>query len=93
MPVAEKLPLEAVDPLKAPYFTTRREIGIYNVGGPGVVLLGSKGSVGTEVSAEGSGTLTAAYDFKCILFSAPELKVGDRVDITVGQTETTVTAQ
>ena len=42
MPVAEKLPLEAVDPLKAPYFTTRREIGIYNVGGPGVVKVGDE---------------------------------------------------
>ena len=42
MPVAEKLPLEAVDPLKAPYFTTRREVGIYNVGGPGVVKVGDE---------------------------------------------------
>ena len=72
---------------------TDKQAAPADVGGPGVVLLGSKGSVGTEVSAEGGGTLTAAYDFKCILFSAPELKVGDRVDITVGQTETTVTAQ
>ena len=32
MPVREKLTLEAIDPLKAPFFTTRREVGIYNVG-------------------------------------------------------------
>ncbi len=40
MPVNEVLPLEAIDPLKAPYFLTRREIGIFNVGGPGVVKAG-----------------------------------------------------
>ena len=33
MPVSEELPLEAIDPLKAPFFTTRREVGIFNVGG------------------------------------------------------------
>ena len=32
MPVAERLPLEAIDPLKAPCFLHRREIGIFNVG-------------------------------------------------------------
>jgi len=41
MPVAETLLLEAIDPLKAPYFTTRREVGIYNVGqGIGHVIVG-----------------------------------------------------
>ena len=33
MPVEEVLKLEAIDPLKAPYFLTRRELGIFNVGG------------------------------------------------------------
>lgn len=38
MPVKEALELEAIDPLKAPFFLTRRELGIYNVGaGKGVV--------------------------------------------------------
>ena len=37
MPVNESLTLEAIDPLKAPFFLTRREIGMFNVGGPGVV--------------------------------------------------------
>ncbi len=41
MPVDEALKLEAIDPLKAPYFTTRREVGVYNVGGAGQVLVGS----------------------------------------------------
>lgn len=40
MPVNEVLPLEAIDPLKAPHFLTRREIGIFNVGGPGLVKAG-----------------------------------------------------
>ena len=40
MPVAETLRLEAIDPLKASFFLTRREMGIFNVGGPGVVKAG-----------------------------------------------------
>lgn len=42
MPVGESLVLEAIDPLKAPYFTTRREVGIYNVGGDGTVTVGDE---------------------------------------------------
>lgn len=42
MPVDEVLPLEAIEPLKAPCFTTRRELGIFNVGGPGLVHAGDK---------------------------------------------------
>lgn len=42
MPVKEDLLLEAIDPLKAPYFTTRREIGIFNVGGKGCVKVGDE---------------------------------------------------
>ena len=42
MPVGESLKLEAIDPLKAPYFLTRREIGIFNVGkGKGIVRVGN----------------------------------------------------
>lgn len=40
MPVNDALALEAIDPLKAPYFLTRRELGIYNVGGAGIVQAG-----------------------------------------------------
>lgn len=43
LPQGEKLLLEAIDPLKAPHFLTRREIGIYNVGlGEGIVYAGDK---------------------------------------------------
>ena len=42
-PVGEELLLEAIDPLKAPFFTTRREIGIFNVGGSGTVKVGDEG--------------------------------------------------
>ena len=42
MPVAETLLLEAIDPLRADFFTTRREIGIFNVGGPGTVCVGDE---------------------------------------------------
>jgi len=42
MPVKEALKLEAIDPLKAPFFLTRRELGIFNVGGEGVVKVGDK---------------------------------------------------
>lgn len=42
MPVNEVLTLEAIDPLRAPFFTTRREVGIFNVGGPGTVCVGDE---------------------------------------------------
>lgn len=42
MPAGETLKLEAIDPLKAPHFTTRREVGIFNVGAPGTVTVGEE---------------------------------------------------
>jgi len=43
MPEDEALRLESIDPLKAPFFTTRRELGIYNVGrGEGIVKVGNE---------------------------------------------------
>jgi len=42
MPAGERLLLEAIDPLKAPHFLTRREIGIFNVGGKGRVIAGDE---------------------------------------------------
>ena len=43
MPVNEELKLEAIDPLEADHFTTRREIGIFNVGsGIGTIRVGDE---------------------------------------------------
>ena len=42
MPVSEPLKFEAIAPDKAPYFLTRRELGLFNVGGAGVVKVGDK---------------------------------------------------
>jgi 4-deoxy-L-threo-5-hexosulose-uronate ketol-isomerase len=43
MPVSEELKLEAIDYLKAPFFTHRREVGIYNVGdGEGIICVGNE---------------------------------------------------
>lgn len=42
MPVNEALPLESIDPLKSTHFLTRREIGIFNVGGSGRVKIGGE---------------------------------------------------
>lgn len=41
-PVSKTLKLETIDPLKAPNFLHRRELGIINVGGPGKVKVGDK---------------------------------------------------
>ncbi len=42
LPVSATLKLETIDPLKAPNFLHRRELGIINVGGPGKVKVGNK---------------------------------------------------
>jgi len=39
MPVGETLILEAIDPIKAQFFLNRRELGVFNVGGPGAVTV------------------------------------------------------
>ncbi|MFR9603077.1 MAG: 5-dehydro-4-deoxy-D-glucuronate isomerase [Rikenellaceae bacterium] len=42
MPVGKSIKLETIDPLKADYFLERREIGIINIGGTGVITVGKK---------------------------------------------------
>ncbi len=42
MPMAEKLPLETIDPLKQAFFLHSREMGIYNVGSAGIVHAGGQ---------------------------------------------------
>ena len=39
MPVEKELTLEPFEELKAEYFLERRELGVINVGGPGVVIV------------------------------------------------------
>lgn len=42
VPTDKTLVLDAIEPLKAPFFLHRRELGIINVGGPGIVRAGDK---------------------------------------------------
>lgn len=42
MPVTKVMTLETIDPLKAEYFLERRELGVINVGGNGVVSVDGK---------------------------------------------------
>jgi 4-deoxy-L-threo-5-hexosulose-uronate ketol-isomerase len=42
MPVNEQVALETIDPLKADYFLTRRELGIFNAGASGKVIVDGK---------------------------------------------------
>lgn len=42
VPVEKTMALETIDPLKADYFLERRELGVINVGGPGVVTVEGK---------------------------------------------------
>lgn len=42
VPVAKTVTLETIDPLKAEYFLERRELGVINVGGDGIVSVDGK---------------------------------------------------
>ena len=41
-PATKELTLETIDPLKAPYFLFSRELGVINIGGPGIVTVNGK---------------------------------------------------
>lgn len=42
IPVGQTIALETIDPLKAEYFLERRELGVINIGGPGIVTVDGK---------------------------------------------------
>lgn len=42
VPVAKEMVLETIDPLKADYFLQRRELGVVNIGGDGIVTVDGK---------------------------------------------------
>ena len=42
VPVAKEMVLETIDPLKADYFLQRRELGVINIGEPGIVCVDGK---------------------------------------------------
>ena len=42
MPTKGTVKLDTIDALKAPYFLQRREMGLINIGGPGVITAGGK---------------------------------------------------
>ncbi len=42
MPVNEELELQPIEILRSEFFTTRREVGVINTGGPGEIVVGDK---------------------------------------------------
>lgn len=66
-PVKEALPLEAIDPLKADYFLQRRELGIINVGGAGVVAVDGK-----KISLGFKEALYIGRGVKKVIFSSKD---------------------
>ncbi len=42
VPVGKEIKLEPIDPLKAEYFLERRELGVINIGGDGIVTVDGK---------------------------------------------------
>ncbi len=64
MPVNETLTLEAIDPLKSEFFLSRRELGIYNIGGAGkVVVAGVEFELGyKEALYLGSGDRNVSFE-------------------------------
>ena len=56
MPVNKVLVLETFDDLKAEHFLDRRELGVINIGGDGIVTVDGKEYKAFEIPADGFGT-------------------------------------
>jgi 4-deoxy-L-threo-5-hexosulose-uronate ketol-isomerase len=70
LPVNKSLTLETIDPLKAPYFLERRELGIINVGGSGTVTVD-----GTAHVLEHKEALYVGQGNKEVIFSSKSSSV------------------
>lgn len=67
LPVNKSLSLETIDPLKAPYFLERRELGIINVGGSGIVTVD-----GTDYEINHKEALYVGQGNKSVVFSSKD---------------------
>ena len=65
VPLQEDLPLESIDPLKAEYFCQRREVGVINVAGPGVIVVD-----GTEYNMDFKDAIYIGRGSKEVLFKS-----------------------
>lgn len=64
VPVKETLVLEAIDPLRAEHFLDRREIGIFNVGGKGSIVVDGESFPLAYKDAIYAGKGTKTIEFK-----------------------------
>lgn len=69
MPISKSIELETIDPLKAPYFLERRELGIINIGESGTVLVD-----GTEYVLNHREALYVGQGNKNVVFSSKSEK-------------------
>ncbi|WP_445737341.1 5-dehydro-4-deoxy-D-glucuronate isomerase [Mariniflexile sp.] len=65
MPVSKAIELETIDPLKAPYFLERRELGIINIGDTGTVTVD-----GTDYELNHREALYVGQGNKKVIFSS-----------------------
>ncbi|MBX6360738.1 MAG: 5-dehydro-4-deoxy-D-glucuronate isomerase [Acidobacterium ailaaui] len=68
-PVNEMLQLDTIPPLKSKNFCDRREIGVINIGGPGVVSVD-----GEEISLDNKEALYIGKGIKIIIFKSKDKK-------------------